>query len=167
MRLPTATRGPALGAVALVAAVTTAMVFSPLGGLAAGAAGSGHSSSPPGPIITPLAAALVPGPIHINRPTSNVVTAHVRFAPGATSGWHSHPGQVLALVVSGAVTFRHTANGRCVSDVVGPGQGYLETPGAVLKAINRGREPAIVYATFLLPPGAPPSMPASPPPACR
>lgn len=166
MRLPIPTRGHAVRAVALMSAVTTAAVFSPLGGLAAGAA-SGQATDPPAPIITPLAAALVPGPIDIDRKASNVVTAHLEFSPGATSGWHSHPGPVFALVVSGEVTFRHAVNGRCVSDVVGPGHGYLETRGTILKATNRGGTPAIVYATLLLPPGAPSSTPSSPPPACR
>jgi quercetin dioxygenase-like cupin family protein len=165
MRLPTPTRGAALVAgVALTAAVAAALVFSSLGG---GPAAAGPTSAP-GPSITPLAAALVPGPIDIDRKgQSNVVTVRIDFNPGDTTGWHFHPGPVLVQVVSGAVTLSHAAHGRCLSDVVRAGHGFFEAPGAVHVAANRRQDPAAVYATFVLPPGAPPAVSVPVPAACR
>jgi hypothetical protein len=69
--------------------------------------------------------------------------------------------------VSGAVTLRHAAHGRCLSKVVRAGHGFFETPGAVHAATNRRQDPAVVYATFVLPPGAPPAVGAPIPAACH
>ncbi|HJU01092.1 MAG TPA: hypothetical protein VJ966_07795 [Actinomycetes bacterium] len=168
MRLPISTRGAALVAgVALTAAVAAALVFSALGGAAAGAT-AGPTPAASGPSITPLAAALVPGPIDIDRKgRSNAVTVRIDFKAGDTTGWHFHPGPVLVQVVSGAVTLKHAAHGRCLSEVVRAGHGFFEAPGAVHVAANRRQDPAAVYATFVLPPGAPPAVSAPVPAACR
>ena len=170
MRHPTPTRGAALIAgAALTAAIPAAFVFSSLGGPAAeGAGAGGPTTSASGPVITPLAAALVPGPIAVHRKgRSNVVTARINFKPGDTTGWHAHPGPVFVQVISGAVTLRHAAHGRCFSDVVSAGHGFFETPGAVHAAANHRKVPTVVYATFVLPPGAPPEVSAPIPAACR
>jgi hypothetical protein len=97
MRLSTPARGAALvaGAALTVAAVAAAVVFSSLGSAAATAAGATASSTTAAasePIVTPIAAALVPGPIDIDRNgRSNVVTARIDFKAGDTTGWHFHP----------------------------------------------------------------------------
>jgi quercetin dioxygenase-like cupin family protein len=169
MRLPIPTRGAALVAsAALTAAVAAALVFSALGGGPAAGATAGPTPAASGPSITPLAAALVSGPIDIDRKgRSNVVTVRIDFQPGDTTGWHFHPGPVLVQVVSGAVTLSHAAHGRCLSDVVRAGHGFFEAPGAVHVAANRRQDPAAVYATFVLPPGAPPAVSVPVPAACR
>src|SRR5204863_5965522 len=124
--------------------------------------------APAEPVVTPLAAALVPGPIDIDRRhRSNVVTVRIDFSPGDTTGWHSHPGPVLVQVVSGAVTLQHAAHGRCLSDVVSAGHGLFETPGAVHVAENRGPAPAALSATFIPPGDAGPDVPAPLPARCR
>lgn len=173
MRLSTPARGAALvaGAALTVAAVAVAVVFSSLASAAATAAGATASSTTAAasePILTPIAAALVPGPIDIDRNgRSNVVTARIDFKPGDTTGWHFHPGPVLVQVVSGAVTLRHAAHGRCLSKVVRAGHGFFEMPGAIHVADNRRQDPAVVYATFVLPPRAPPAVSTPTPVACR
>lgn len=109
-----------------------------------------------------------PTPIDIDRKgRSNVVTVRLDFKPGDTTGWHSHPGPVLVQVVSGAVTLRHAARGHCQSDVVRAGHGFFETPGAVHIADNPGPNPAVLYATFVLRPGAPPEVSAPTPAPCH
>lgn len=168
MRLSTPARGAALvaGAALTVAAVAAAVVFSSLGSAAATA--SSTTAVVSAPIVTPIAAALVPGPIDIDRNgRSNVVTARIDFKPGDTTGWHFHPGPVLVQVVSGAVTLRHAAHGRCLSKVVRAGHGFFEMPGAIHVADNRRQDPAVVYATFVLPPRAPPAVSTPTPVACR
>jgi quercetin dioxygenase-like cupin family protein len=168
MRLPTPSRGAVLAAgAALTAAVTAATMFS-LAGPTAAATATGPTTSAAEPIITTLASAVIPGPIDIDRKgRSNVVTVRLDFKPGDTAGWHSHPGPVLVQVVSGAVTLRHAARGRCLSDVVRAGHGFFEAPGAVHIADNHGQGPAVLYATFVLRPGAPPEVSAPIPAACR
>ena len=169
MRLPNPSRGAVLAAgVALTAAVAAATMLSLAGPTATAATVAGPATPAAEPIITPLAAALVPGPIDIDRTgRSNVVTVRLDFKPGESAGWHSHPGPVLVQVVSGAVTLRHAAHGHCHTDVVRAGHGFFETPGAVHIADNRGPAAAVLYATFVLKPGAPPEVSAPVPAACR
>jgi quercetin dioxygenase-like cupin family protein len=171
MRLSTPSRGVVLVAgVALTAAVTATTVVSSLDGspTAAAATAAGPTTSASDPIITPLAAAAITGPIDVDRKgRSNVVTVRIDFKPGDNTGWHSHPGPVLVQVVSGAVTLRHAAHGRCLSEVVRAGHGFFETSGAVHNAANQQLHPAVLYATFVLPPGAPPEVSAPIPSACR
>ena len=172
MRLPVPSRRAVLvsSAALTAAAVGAALLFS-VGGIAsaAGSAAKGAQTAPaPGPVVTPVAAALVPGPLKvIRRGESNVLTARLDFQPGSSTGWHYHPGPVFVQVVAGAVTLSHAAHGRCVSQVVPAGRGFFEFPGAVHVAENRGKEPAAVYATFVLPPGAPPSVATPTPAPCR
>ena len=168
MRLVSPTRRAALVAAAVTAVAGAAIGFGPLGDSPA-AAGTPPSSVPSGdPIVTQLAAALVPGPIDIDRRhPSNVVSVRIDFRAGDTTGWHSHPGPVFVQVVSGAVTLRHAAHGRCLSQVVRAGHGFFETPGAVHVAENPRPAPAILYATFILPPKAGPEVSAPIPAPCR
>ncbi len=167
MRFPTTTRRRTLGAAAaLTAAVTAAILVSSVGPI--GAAAAAPTSAAAGPSVTPLAAALVPAPIDLDRRAqSNVVTVRIVFKPGDTTGWHFHPGPVFVQVVSGAVTLRHAVHGRCLSDVIRAGHGFFETPGAVHQADNPRRYRAVLYATFVLPVGAPPQVSAPIPAACR
>ena len=170
MRLVSPTRRAALVAVAVTTAAGAAIAFSTLGGSPA-AAGTPPSPAPSAsgdPIVTPLAAALVPGPIDIDRRhPSNVVSVRIDFRAGDTTGWHSHPGPVFVQVVSGAVTLRHAAHGRCLSQVVRAGHGFFEAPGAVHVAENPRPASAVLYATFVLPPGAGPEVSAPIPAPCR
>ena len=170
MRLVSPTRRAALVAAAVTAAAGAAIAFGPLGDspAAAGTLPSPSASTSGDPIVTPLAAALVPGPIDIDRRhPSNVVSVRIDFRAGDTTGWHSHPGPVFVQVVSGAVTLRHAAHGRCLSEVVRAGHGFFETPGAVHVAENPRPAPAVLYATFVLPPKAGPEVTAPIPAPCR
>jgi quercetin dioxygenase-like cupin family protein len=174
MQLPAPTRRLTLLSAAVpTAAVAAVLAFTALGAGSAAAAPrpsapAASAPAPAEPVVTPLAAALVPGPIDIDRRhPSNVVTARIDLGPGDTTSWHSHPGPVLVQVVSGAVTLRHADHGRCLSDVVSAGHGLFEAPGAVHVAENRGSTPAVLYATFILPPNAGPEVPAPIPAPCR
>jgi quercetin dioxygenase-like cupin family protein len=168
MRLVSPTRRAALAAGAVTAAAGTAIAFSTLGDGPAAAGTPRSPSASADPIITPLAAALVPGPIDIDRThPSNVESVRIDFRAGDTTGWHSHPGPVLVQVVSGAITLRHAAHGRCLSEVVRAGHGFFEAPGAVHVAENPSPAPAVLYATFVLPPGAGPEVSAPIPAPCR
>ena len=67
------------------------------------------------------------GPIH-------AVLQHVRFAPGQSTGWHSHPGPNIVLVVGGSLTL---TDEHCSVTTYGDGQGFatgLNTHRAVAGA---------------------------------
>src|SRR4051812_26686385 len=77
------------------------------------------------------------------------------FAPGAATPFHTHPGIVVVTVLSGAITFN--VNGG--ETVYKEGESFVEVPNQVAQARTAGRVPTRVMASFLIPPGAPLSMP--------
>jgi quercetin dioxygenase-like cupin family protein len=97
--------------------------------------------------------------LHVKGP-SDVLQTLLVFQPGAGTGWHTHPGPVVAVVKSGALTETHS-NG-CVT-VHPAGSAFFETKGEVHNAVNQTSGVTEVYATFLSPAGAQPLMPASDP----
>ena len=94
------------------------------------------------------------------RGPSDVLQSLLVFQPGGDTGWHTHPGPVVVVVKSGALT-EYEANG-CV--VVHPtGSVFFESKGKVHRAVNQTGVVTEVYATFLSPAGAQPLVPASDP----
>ncbi|WP_415952182.1 cupin domain-containing protein [Streptomyces sp. KLOTTS4A1] len=85
---------------------------------------------------------------------TDVTFRTVTIAPGGTTGWHYHPGQVLAVVKQGTLT--RTLADRSV-EVSPPGSTVLEPGGAhdVHVGRNLGTTPVILYVTYLLPEGSP------------
>jgi len=71
---------------------------------------------------------------------------HLVLAPGGYSGWHSHPGILVATLVGGSVDF-YDAN--CQKTSYAAGQIYFEAaqPHAI---INRGSENADIYLAYLI-----------------
>ncbi len=65
------------------------------------------------------------------RPVDIVVRTH-DYAPGSSTGWHSHPGPVFITVTEGQVTFYERDDPTCTPKVVSKGQGYVDTGGAIL-----------------------------------
>jgi quercetin dioxygenase-like cupin family protein len=102
--------------------------------------------------------------MHLNGP-SDVLEALLVFQPGAETGWHMHPGPVVVVVKSGALTETHS-NG-CTT-VHPAGSAFFESPGEVHNAANKTSGAAEVYATFLSPAGDQPLIPvANPGRVCR
>src|SRR5690348_13720164 len=99
--------------------------------------------------------------VHIEAKGPNdVLQAELVFHPGGDTGWHTHPGPVIVVVKSGALTEIHK-NG-CVS-VHPAGSVFYETAGEVHRAINQTGGVTEVYVTFISPAGAPPLQPAGDP----
>jgi quercetin dioxygenase-like cupin family protein len=78
-----------------------------------------------------------------------VLVQEITIAPGGTTGWHSHPGPVVAIVKAGALRYVREELGVCLETVypagtafVDPGQAHAHT------AFNRGSENLVVYATY-------------------
>jgi Cupin domain len=60
------------------------------------------------------------------RPVDIVVRTH-DYAPGSSTGWHSHPGPVFITVIEGQVTFYERDDPTCTPKLVSKGQGYVDT----------------------------------------
>jgi quercetin dioxygenase-like cupin family protein len=82
-----------------------------------------------------------------------VVTQQTKFAPGAMSGWHSHPGYLTATVVSGQVVRYGTD---CSSQTFTAGQSFYETGAHTFIVKNPSTtDGAVLTVTFVVPGGTP------------
>jgi hypothetical protein len=59
-------------------------------------------------------------------PLDIVVRTH-DYAPGGSTGWHSHPGPIFITVIEGEVTFYERDDPACKPTVVSKGHGYVDT----------------------------------------
>lgn len=138
------------GTVAAVAVVPSAAIATPGSGLGA----------------TELAKGTSHGTLRIKPPKgdTDVIVRTITVAPGGTTGWHHHDGQLIAVVRSGTLT-RTLAD--CSVEVSSAGDSFIEPAGAnrVHVGRNLGTEPVVLYVTYLLPKGAPMSV-DEPAPAC-
>ncbi len=92
---------------------------------------------------------------NLPRDASTMVVAKVTWPPGASSGWHTHPGPVLVSMVEGSVELTNARD--CVIHTYSAGEAFLDPgQGNVHIATNVGETDAVAYATFLgVPDGAP------------
>src|SRR5215471_11010854 len=97
--------------------------------------------------------------LHVKGP-SDVLQSLLVFQPGGDTGWHTHPGPVVVVVKSGALTEYHS-NG-CVT-VHPAGSVFFEKADEVHRAVNQTGGEAQVYATFISPTGSQPLIPAHDP----
>jgi quercetin dioxygenase-like cupin family protein len=88
------------------------------------------------------------------RHQTDVAVATVTYPPGASSGWHHHPGLVVIAVQSGTVTFY---DAKCRSHAYPAGRAFIEASNKPGLARNAGTENAVAQATFILPTTTPPS----------
>lgn len=85
----------------------------------------------------------------------DVVTQVITFAPGATTGWHTHPGEVVVVVVSGTLSLWRTPgtaeHANCTKRDVTAGQGWV-APGSGTEydlARNETTSPVVVQVTYV------------------
>ena len=83
----------------------------------------------------------------------DITTAHLMFPPGATTGWHVHPGPVLVIVASGTVT-KYSSD--CVATRYTPGQAFVEFGPSDINMVRNesSTTQADTIVTFLTPVGA-------------
>jgi len=96
---------------------------------------------------------------------ADVVVRHIVIEPGGSTGWHYHPGEVLAVVTKGTLT--RTLHD--CSELVDPaGQAFVESAGKdhIHIGRNRGPDPVELIVTYVLPAGTPLSIDA-PDPGCE
>jgi quercetin dioxygenase-like cupin family protein len=92
---------------------------------------------------------------------TKTVLTHLRFTPGQSTGWHSHPGPNIVVVVGGSLTL---TDNHCNVTTYGDGQAFatgLDTHLAVA-----GPSGADFYALYFLPQDATVLRTDEPPPVC-
>ena len=86
--------------------------------------------------------------------TSDVHVLENRLAPGATFGWHSHPGPSFVVVKTGALwVYKADAPG-CTPEVVQAGHGFVDGGSDVHMVRNEGAVETVVYVVSIVPTGA-------------
>jgi hypothetical protein len=77
------------------------------------------------------------------------------WAPGGTTGWHTHPGHSLIIVTAGTVTAYDGHDPSCTPHVYTTGMGLVDEGGDHVHAIrNEGSVEARTVAVQLIPAGA-------------
>jgi quercetin dioxygenase-like cupin family protein len=134
----------------------------PLGVLLVPPAGIVQAQSvqtPPPPVVEELAKGEIPTRFTLEtKQPSDFVFRRITIEPGATTGWHYHPGELLAVVQSGTLT-RYEND--CRAHVHPAGTALVEPAGErhVRMGANLGDEPVVLYVTYVLPDDAPPAVP--------
>ena len=147
LTVPAAVATPSVGLQATVLSRTTVSTLTAASqpGVSFGR-GRGHEARPitgfPQPTAPQLALLTLP---------VDVVLLTITFQPGASSGWHSHPGIVLVKVTSGTLTLYDPA---CGSIERTAGETFAE-PAVSGLARNEGSVPATIQITAFLTVGAP------------
>jgi len=121
---------------------------------------------PPGFVSTPLVGPVEFDEIHTlnqsedhgiflkTRGLSDVYVTHIKIAPGAQGGWHSHPGPSIISVKSGTATFYDDCDG-FIRHQFPAGTGFVEDAECVHLLTNEGNVDCEVIVMQIVPRGAP------------
>ena len=88
------------------------------------------------------------------KPAIDMVVRTTDYAPGASTGWHTHPGPVFITVTQGEVTFYEVDDPTCSPTIVRAGEGYVDTGHGHIGRNETGN-PAKDVAVVIAPVGAP------------
>jgi len=91
---------------------------------------------------------------------------HVTIVPGGHSGWHSHPGVVLASVTSAVATVYHGDDPACTPQVFPAGTGFTGQLRGVHIVRNEGLTNLELVVVFLIPSGQAPRIDEQDPGHC-
>jgi quercetin dioxygenase-like cupin family protein len=107
---------------------------------------------------------LVDRPLHVNmqfedpksrvklqtKGSIEVAVQRIVAVPGATFGWHSHPGPTIVTVLSGTLSFYHAED--CTARInYTAGQSFSNLPSEIHLARNEGTVDLVVYASYFVP----------------
>lgn len=110
--------------------------------------------APPAPVSGEvIAQGVSSGTVAAENPgATDVVVRRIVIQPGASTGWHHHTGELIAVVQSGTLS-RQLAD--CSVVTSSAGQSFVEPAGAdkVHIGSNLGTEPVVLYVTYLIPAG--------------
>jgi quercetin dioxygenase-like cupin family protein len=79
------------------------------------------------------------------------VVQRIEAAPGATFGWHSHPGENINVIKQGTLSFYHDE--ACTTEIeYGPGAVFTSSPDEIHLARNESAtETVVFFATYFMP----------------
>jgi quercetin dioxygenase-like cupin family protein len=129
--------------------------------------GHAGATSANGVVGEPLAPGSLPEPIRVKlkadhsggfedgTAVAQVSMIKYTIQPGGYFGWHTHGGPVWVVVAAGALTLYDGDDTTCTGHRQLAGSAFLDPGDHVHNARNEGTVPVVVYATFLLPAGAP------------
>jgi quercetin dioxygenase-like cupin family protein len=90
------------------------------------------------------------------RGAVEIVTQRIVAQPGATFGWHSHPGENVNVVAQGTLTLYHDEE--CAVGTAYPaGSAFPTHPDEIHLARNLGATDLVVFATYFAPKTTPPT----------
>ncbi|MGP3633799.1 cupin domain-containing protein [Streptomyces sp. 24-1644] len=83
---------------------------------------------------------------------ADVTFRTITIEPGGSTGWHTHAGQLIAVVASGTLT-RTLSD--CSVEVTPAGTSFIEPSGPGHRHIgrNHGNGPVVLWVTYLMPEG--------------
>ena len=110
----------------------------------------------PPPAVAPTALYLSRVDAIVPAGPYEVAHAVLDFAPGAQTPVHTHPGQTVVTVLEGEQTIRSEG---AAEQVYRAGESFFEQANHVVQAVNMTSGQTTVLVTYLLPQGAPLSVP--------
>lgn len=126
----------------VIGAALVVLALATMAGVAIGTPGSGVTA-------VVVAAGTIANPIDIpQEPGEATWITETTFAPGGTTGWHSHPGKTIVVVQSGTMTLYRSRDGGCRVLEFEAGEGFVERPTSVHIAVNEGTVPLVVGVTY-------------------
>jgi hypothetical protein len=81
----------------------------------------------------------------------DIVVRKHDYLPGASTGWHTHPGPVFITVKEGTLTFYEYDDPTCTPQVVAAGEGYVDTGHGHI-GINASLDQSAVDISIILAP---------------
>ena len=81
--------------------------------------------------------------------SKDVVISQFTIAPGASTGWHVHPGPTFVIVTAGTLTRYEGSDPSCTGVAYGPNAGFVEAPGDVHIARHEGTTTVVGMAAYL------------------
>lgn len=125
--------------------------------------------SPPPILTAETARGMLDQPLKVNTKLANgarvkvqtrgdveIVTQRIVAQPGATFGWHNHPGENVNVVAQGTLTLYHDEH--CTVGISYPaGSAFATHPDEVHLARNLGGTDLVVFATYFAPKTTPPT----------
>ena len=105
--------------------------------------------------------------IHVTE-AGQTVMQQIVLRPGGHTGWHSHPGPAIALVMKGELTLYSSEDPTCTGRPYGAGQAFVDSgQGHVHFARNETADDMEVWVTYLdVPLGGAPRIDAADPGIC-
>src|SRR4051794_3752798 len=93
--------------------------------------------------------------VQSTRGGKDYVTRELTIAPGGTTGWHYHPGQIFGVIKRGTLT--HYNSDCSIDGVYNAGDAISEGSGTgyIHEGRNEGPVPVVMWVLYIKPAGSP------------